>query len=198
MAFVARVIFGICRVGVHPIFLISFIGPTVLTINLKLLRLAVNFPYGSSDISGAYIGLKASLNDPWSYALMDYYSQFYTLVLAFILFWIEVGGLTYRFLHTSQKFSIALDRLRSSKLKLSILVLVFIEFFGGTHLLISGALASAETVSLYLPSGKQLIEGSIHFPTLESPITWARGTLVVAGILLALWRQQIDRETMTL
>jgi len=189
MEFIRNTLIFFLRILFHPVVLISLLGPLILSINLMALRDALNFPYGSMEVTGNFLELKKILNDMWSYALIDFNIQLYTSMLAWIVFYAEVVGLSIALLKRHNVIRIT-TQIKKSTLSLLLTIGIVLLFFGGLMFLISGSLSSPEVVKLYLPDGLH-ISGGIRFPSLESSITWFRGVILLFGILLSVWEQYV-------
>lgn len=189
MQFIRNTLISFLRTLFHPVVLISLLGPLILSINLMALRDALNFPYGSVEVTGNFLELKKILNDIWSYALIDFNIQLYTLMLAWIVFYAEVVGLSIALLKRHHVTRIT-TQIKKSTLSLLLTIGIVLLFFGGLVFLMSGSLSSPEVVKLYLPDGLH-ISGGIRFPSLESSITWFRGVILLFGILLSVWEQYV-------
>ncbi len=180
MSLVGRFFWRLIAVLFHPVLLISFFGPLVVGLNLRLVQL-----YDSP--------LKKLLEDKWVFALIDFHLQFYTLILAYLFFWIEVFARAFWFIQKTPHVPTAIQALRDSAPAMLITTLVVLNLFGGAYALFSGQLASPETIELYLPSDAHRL-GEIEIPPLESPITWFRALLVASGVVLGLWEPPIERQ----
>ena len=189
MQFIRNTLISFLRTLFHPVVLISLLGPLILSINLMALRDALNFPYGSVEVTGNFLELKKILNDIWSYALIDFNIQLYTSMLAWIVFYAEVVGLSIALLKLHPVTRIT-TQIKKSTLSLLLTIGIVLLFFGGLVFLMSGSLSSPEVVKLYLPDGLH-ISGGIRFPSLESSITWFRGVILLFGILLSVWEQYV-------
>lgn len=189
MQFIRNILMSFLRTLFHPVVLISLLGPLILSTNLMALRDALNFPYGSVEVTGSFLELKKVLNDIWSYALIDFNIQLYTSMLAWIVFYVEVVGLSISLLKRYH-FTCITTQIKKSTLSLLLSIGIVALFFGGVLFLMSGSLSSPEVVKLYLPDGLH-ISGGIRFPSLESSITWFRGVILLFGVLLSIWEQYV-------
>ncbi|MCG8092942.1 MAG: hypothetical protein JAZ17_04810 [Candidatus Thiodiazotropha endolucinida] len=172
----------------HPVVLISLFGPLILSVNLLSLRDALGFPYGQMGVTGDFLELKTVLNDAWAYALIDFNIQLYTLMLAWLVFYIEVFGLSLKLMRrytVSRLKDVINDSTKSLVLATGIVLL----FFGGIVVFFSGSLSGPDVVELYLPNGLN-ISGGIRIPPEESAISWFRLLILIFGIMLSLWEQR--------
>ncbi|MGI8504284.1 MAG: hypothetical protein ACR2LR_24575 [Hassallia sp.] len=179
----------------HPVVLISLFGPLILSVNLLSLRYTLGFLYGADGVSGEFSELKTVLNDIWAYALIDFNVQLYTLMLAWIIFYVEVCGLSIKLM---RRYTVARlkDVINGSTPSLILAAGITLLFFGGVLVFFSGSLSSPDTVRLYLPDGLN-ISGGIRVPPFESGITWFRGLILICGVLLSLWEQRVLPTIMT-
>ena len=196
MKVIRSVLWSLLKALFHPVVLISLFAPLILSLNLIALRDMLGFPYGVAEVSGEYAGLKEALSNIWAYALIDFNVQLYTLMLAWIIFYVEVLGigikLTQR--HTVPRVT---NVIKSSTISLIFAICIVVLFFIGLAVFLSGALSGPNTVSLYLPNGLH-ISGGIRVPPFESSITWFRGLIVLCGFTLSWWEQSVLPRIMEL
>lgn len=178
----------------HPVVLISLFGPLILSVNLISLRDSLGFPYGQMGVTGDYQELKTALNDIWAYALIDFNIQLYTLMLAWLVFYIEVFGLS---LNLMRRYTVSRikDVIYGSTKSLMLATGIVLLFFGGVIVFFSGSLSGPDVVKLYLPNELN-ISGGIRIPPVESAISWFRLLILIFGIMLSLWEQRVLPEIM--
>lgn len=173
----------------HPVVLISLFGPLLLSVNLLSLRDALGFHYGATGVSGDFAELKEVLSNTWAYALIDFNVQLYTLMLAWIIFYVEVFGIGLKVMrrHTVTRVAKVINE---STISLLLAVGIVLLFFSGVLVFFSGTLSGPGTVSHYLPNGLH-ISGGIRIPPFDSHITWFRGLILFFGVFLSLWEQKV-------
>lgn len=158
----------------NPVSLVAFASPIILTLNLIYTR---NFAHGSSD------ELVQLIDDPLFRAILDYRTQLTTVIIAFIFYLVD-NARSYRAVmngKTIEEFWQVIDGKLPRVINLvacGALLLIFLYTF------VSGQLSRPEIIDYYVRPAGPLEVGLI--PPLESPLTWARGLLILAGFASAI------------
>lgn len=162
-----------------PVMLISIFGPLINRINTLYLEHRLN-QVPSVD----YAALKSVLENEWSFALFSYNTQMFTLLLAYCFIFIEFGRIFLPVFrkHRGEKLSELISQSTTTVIVISTMVLMILV---GGYTFLSGMFSSPKIVALYLQG--DLFSETIKFPPIESPITIARGIIVLQGLLLYYW-----------
>lgn len=162
---------------VQPSFIAALAGPFIISVYLIMLRGEMNFPYGAS-VSGESMHLKATLEAPYTYALVDLGVQLCVLFVAWLLLLSDVISSLY--ICNARKPRILAIYFRDFKdgwfwvaLLLTIMFVMFVLF---------GGAASPGVVEKYLPGRSWKIFGRVRFPPYASVVTWGRILIIVVGL----------------
>jgi hypothetical protein len=173
-----------------PSTFIAIMGPVILSVNRSHL-LAAAAHNESVLTTGPLFQINKILGSAEAYALVEYNIQVFALVLAWVFLqfegcsWLRVVAPSSNGVgenESSKAGFLSLDGLSTAQIALVFALLV--QLVGVLfYVLLSGALASLETVALYIPAGD--IPRSLHAPPVNSPISWSRVGVVIMSIWIA-------------
>lgn len=164
----------------QPTTIIALFGPAVINANLRFLMGDVAL---TAEVSPS---LRLAMQNEWTVGISEWETQLYTYVMAFIVLASEVMAIGIYLMLRSDSRRIIVSAKRdwwsfgvSGALIFNAFFFASIAFFGGV--------GTIEAVTLYVPSPENLHELDFMFPPMSSPITWGRGLVMIAGIVLVIW-----------
>lgn len=164
---------------INPVTITTFFAPTLMNINLIAMR--ENLSRASGDWQQK---LYITLNDTTTLAVIDYRTQFYTLLLVLIFYIAQNTSFYWRHFFKSHTGQVAIDILTHDRQAMIHAFIAFATCVVVLYFSVTGLLGNDEIVANYIRETPGIDIASP--PPLDSYITWLRGLLIFMGIYTSL------------
>lgn len=171
---------------INPIFWIAFLGPRILSMNLKFLRGRLGINYKDDQSPPELRDLHNVINkNTWVYAWNDFNTQLFVTIMSFFFVFIETFKIV---IDLCMKHGIdrTINKMGESDLTLSLFILFIVIVILSLWIVFSDKLISVEILKKYLPQDN-IITGEDKSPPWTT-LTYYRGTLLIFGLLFSLWQ----------
>lgn len=180
-----NILYLIFAILTNPVFWIAFLGPRILSMNLKFLRGKLGIKYNSEESPDELKELHDIINtNPWVYAWNDFNTQLFVTVMAF--FFVFIGSFnSVATVCRKNGIEISLNYFSQSNFSLVLLIVLILIFIASLIFLLGDMLISEDILKKYLPDDN--ITGTNKYPP-NTLLTWYRGILLLYGVGFSIWQ----------
>lgn len=170
----------------NPVFWIAFLGPRIISMNLKFLRGRLGINYNDEHSPEELKDLHRVINkNTWVYAWNDFNTQLFVTIMSFFFVFIEPLKVV---IVACSKYGtqLTLEKFVDSNFTLLLLILLIALFLLSLWMFFGDKLISIDILKKYKPVGGT-ITGEDKNPPWTS-LTYYRGGLLIFGLLFSLWQ----------
>jgi len=168
----------------QPTFFIASFGPSIVSGNYNMV---VNYFRHVKEI-------EAASQNPYTYALVSYHTQYFVLFLSYIFFIAETAVVARNSFRQENAFHQLASHFESHTpvaVVTKSLCIAFIALFTATFWAFASGLFVQTDVTLYQHRYERSFLWFKHFWPPPTAITWFRGAFIIYGIFLSIWKAKV-------